>query len=440
MGAISMHKMAGSGYSAGPIALNAPVSRFLPPSRSIMPPVSASGAPSDRPHRLLVWHWGRRGGGPRYTLEMARALAARGDVELHLSYSRQSELAAEMDELARGLGRPGLVIDTYTGVVSAAAATLRLGGLRRRFAAYLAAHRIDTVFCTMGHVWNAAVSPVIRRAGAGYVLILHDARPHPGEESWVLEWLARRDVARAERVVVLSQHVRALAMARFGLPPERLVILPHAAMAFPGLRPAERQAPQGRPWRLVFFGRILAYKGFDLLLDTYARLRAQFGAGVELHVAGYGDTAPFAAQLAALPGVTLDNRWIAEDEIGPILNAADLLLLPYREASQSGVAPGAAMAGLPAVATPVGGLAEQVIDGRTGRIAASVDADALAAAAASLMTDAALYRRCSAGALQFARDTLSWEASAARVMEAATGLIGEKSVACQSAPPATRSR
>lgn len=407
-----------------------------------MPLVSKPVSARPFPHRLLVWHWGRRGGGPRYTLEMARALAARDDVELHLSYSRQSELFGVMEGLARDVGRPGLVVDTYAGVTSAAAATLRLPWLIRRFSAYLIANRIDTVFCPMGHVWNAAVSPTIGRAGAGYLLVLHDARPHPGEENPVLDWLTGWDVARADRVVVLSEHVRTLAMARFGLPADRLVALSHGATAFPGVRPAVRHSPVERPWRLVFFGRILAYKGFDLLLDTYEKLRERFGGDVELHVAGHGDTAPFAARLAALPGVTLDNRWIAEDEIGPILNAADLLLLPYREASQSGVAPGAAMAGLPAVATPVGGLNEQVIDGVTGRVAAAVDAEALAAAVAVLMTDGELYRRCSEGALRFAHDALSWDAAAAGVM-AAAGSIHAGTVRDDSgytAPAATRSR
>lgn len=388
-----------------------------------MPPDFQPPSSATAPHRLLVWHWGRRGGGPRYTLEMARALAARSDVALHLSYSRQSELAVEMADLARAVGGACLPVDTYTGAVSAGLATLRLPWLIARFAAYLRANRIDTVVCTMGHVWNAAVSPAIRRAGAGYVLVLHDAQAHPGEENALIDALTRRDVAQAGHVVVLSEHVRTLAMARYGLPAERVTLLSHGATAFPGMMPVVRRPPAGRPWRLLFFGRILAYKGFDLLLDTYERLRGRFGNRVELHVAGNGDVTPFSARLAALPGITLDNRWIEENEIGPILNRADLLLLPYREASQSGVAPGAAMGGLPVVATPVGGLNEQVIDGRTGRIAAAVDADALAAAAASLIEDGALYRRCSQGALDFARDTLSWDRAAAGLVAAVASMV-----------------
>ncbi len=64
------------------------------------------------PLRLMLWHWGRRGGGPRYTMELARALARRPGLELHLSLSRQSDLFAETDTL----GLPSFHVDTYTGL------------------------------------------------------------------------------------------------------------------------------------------------------------------------------------------------------------------------------------------------------------------------------------------------------------------------------------
>ena len=52
--------------------------------------------------RLMLWHWGRHGGGPRYTLELARALARLPEVEPHLSISRQCEIADDF----RALGLP----------------------------------------------------------------------------------------------------------------------------------------------------------------------------------------------------------------------------------------------------------------------------------------------------------------------------------------------
>ncbi len=369
--------------------------------------------------KILLWHWGRRGGGPRYTLELARALAARGDVETHLSWSRQSEHAAAM----AGLGLPSLTVDTYTGALSAALAVgLRLPPARRRLLDYVAAHKIDVVFCTMNHLWNIAVAPSLRRTGARYVLALHDALPHPGEENRLRSWALRRELAATDGVIVLSAHVRRQLIDLHRYPADKTWVLPHGVFGF-GPAAARRLAP-GRPVRLGFFGRLLPYKGLDILLDAYALLRDRYGPQVELTVAGAGDPGPVAARLAQTPGLRLINRWIGEDEIPRILADVDIVVLPYREASQSGVIPTACGLGLPVAATPVGGLTEQVIDGETGRIAAAVTAEAVADAVAALIDDPAAYARCSQGALDFARDHLSWDAIAQGYLDVAGSLSG----------------
>ena len=64
--------------------------------------------------------------------------------------------------------------------------------------------------------------------------------------------------------------------------------------------------------------------------------------------------------LRALPGVSVENRWVPEDEVGALLAWADGLVLSHREASQSGVAAAAVAAGRWLVATRVGGLEEQL--------------------------------------------------------------------------------
>lgn len=366
--------------------------------------------------RILLWHWGRRGGGPRYTLEVARAMAARGDVAVYLSTSRQAEVAGEF----AALGLPGLPVDTYTGALEAALAMLRLPALRRRFARFLQEERIDTVICTMGHLWNVAVAPVVRAAGARYVLTVHDAVLHPGEENALRSWCLTRELTATDGLVMLTNHVRDRFLAQHAYPRERTWVLPHGVFAF---GPAQaRPAPAGRSFRLLYFGRILPYKGFDLLLDAYALLRQRLGDGVTLTIAGSGDVRPHAALLAGLGGIELHNRWIAEDEIPSFLARADAVVLPYREASQSGVIPAAYGAGLPAVATPVGGLTEQLIDGQTGRLAAALTAEAVAEAVADLAGDPVLYERASAGALRYAHEMLSWDAVAAGLVDIAARL------------------
>src|SRR6185312_4175108 len=73
------------------------------------------------------------------------------------------------------------------------------------------------------------------------------------------------------------------------------------------------------------------------------------------------------------------NHWVPEDELGSLFAWADVLVLPYKEASQSGVAPAAIAAGRFVVSTRVGGLAEQLSGERLATLC-EPDAPSLAAA------------------------------------------------------------
>ncbi len=90
-------------------------------------------------------------------------------------------------------------------------------------------------------------------------------------------------------------------------------------------------------------------------------------------------------------GAHVVNRWISESEISEQFSRYHAVVLSHIEASQSGVAATALGAGLPLIATPVGGLVEQIEVGQTGLIAERVDAQALADAVERLMLNEGLY-------------------------------------------------
>jgi glycosyltransferase involved in cell wall biosynthesis len=80
-----------------------------------------------------------------------------------------------------------------------------------------------------------------------------------------------------------------------------------------------------------------------------------------------------------------------ETEIGPLLARHDAVVAPHLECSQSGIVAAAFGSGLPVVGVPVGGLVDQVAQGRTGVLAEAADAGALAVAICKLAEDAPLY-------------------------------------------------
>jgi glycosyltransferase involved in cell wall biosynthesis len=115
----------------------------------------------------------------------------------------------------------------------------------------------------------------------------------------------------------------------------------------------------------------------------------------------------------------VERRWVPDTEVAALLDQADILVLPYSEASQSGVLVTGLAAGVPAVATPVGGLREQIVSGTTGILAEAVTAQSFADAIATLMSDSELYTRCSAGAIAAAENTYDTGHAAEAILTAA---------------------
>lgn len=353
---------------------------------------------------IFLWYWGRRGGVARYTLELAQALHASGDAAVTVSLSRHNEM---LDEF-RAIGARLHLIDTYTSIPSFLGATLRLPTLRRNLRRQVAAAGAGTtVISTTSHPWAPLLVSALPPS-ARLISVVHDAQTHPGDINPLLGLRLRRELARAQGVVTLSGAVRdQLLSQRHGSAPIR--VIPHGTLRY-GAEAPSRAFPADRPFRFLFFGRIQTYKGVPMLLRAFQELRRRHPA-IELRIAGAGDPGVPPGELTDMPGVTLINRWIGEKEVRGLLADADAVVLPYLEASQSGVAATAFAMDLPCVVTPIGGLREQVRDGHDGVVAASVNADAFASAMARLL-DPAVYARCVDGARETAASRLSWDAIA----------------------------
>ena len=123
---------------------------------------------------------------------------------------------------------------------------------------------------------------------------------------------------------------------------------------------------------MLFFGLVRAYKGLDLLIDAFAdsRLRKY---PVKLLVAGefYDDTKPYLEQIKKhdlQDCVIIENQYIKDDEVKYYFNAADIVVQPYKSATQSGVTQVAYHFEKPMLVTDVGGLGEIIPDGKVGYV------------------------------------------------------------------------
>ncbi|WP_424137200.1 glycosyltransferase family 4 protein [Roseomonas chloroacetimidivorans] len=363
--------------------------------------------------RILLWYWGRRGGGAQFALCLARGLAGRPGVMLGLSLACRNNLLPEM----RAIGAPLDEVETFGGPAGALLGLARLPALRRRLVEQARVMKADAVVSAMTHVWTPLVADALPRAGIPFVSMIHDALPHPGDPALAWDWRLRRELNAACGAVAFSDEVgRAVAARRPGLPLLRLPLGAH----IPAGRRSSGTAQPGPLADFLFFGRIRAYKGLDLLRDAFAALRARHPS-VTLRVVGEGDLEACAPGLTALPGVVVESRWVPDDEMPSLVASARAVVLPYREASQSGVLPIALALGVPVVATPVGGLSGQLEHGVTGLLARDASAPALAEAM-GVMLDPDRRAALSAGARAAGTRLTDWDAQAASLVEWLRGL------------------
>jgi len=126
---------------------------------------------------------------------------------------------------------------------------------------------------------------------------------------------------------------------------------------------------------LLFFGIIRDYKGLDLLIDAWKLLKEKgLTEGKKVIVAGeyYNNKEKYTDQITALglqDDILVHDHFIRDDEVKYYFSAADVVVQPYKDATQSGVTQISYQFSVPMIVTNVGGLAEIVPDGKSGFVA-----------------------------------------------------------------------
>jgi glycosyltransferase involved in cell wall biosynthesis len=322
--------------------------------------------------KVLVWQWGRRGGGPRYAIELAASLDRVPGVQALLSLPEQ----AEMFDAARC----ALPISTYDGMAGFAWKLATFPFRVPALAARLRHLAPDFAICAMPGTLDLWMAAALAREGIPFAVVVHDADAHPGDGFPMQMVLQRQLLARADSLVALSAHVGDRLRQQGSVGTRPLILTSHPPRRF-GPPPPPPLAHGGK-LRLLSFGRLLPYKGLDLLADALARLGPR--PDMEVRIVGQGPESPELDRLRALPGISVENRWVPEDEIGALVAWSDAMVLSHREASQSGAAAAAVSAGRYVVATSVGGIAEQ-LRAEPGAILVDPTAEAIAAGLARLL-------------------------------------------------------
>ena len=250
-----------------------------------------------------------------------------------------------------------------------------------------------------GNLWSLALQTLLRPIPI--VTTVHDVEFHPGDHASqrVPRSLINLLISRSDAIVVHGESLRRLiatTLPRYNGP---IFTFPHIPLVqYKRTADALGYARRAGSRKVLFFGRIYDYKGLDYLLEAAPRIRSAV-PDVEIVVAGSGDITKYEARLRTMDYVEVRNRFIPFEETARLFAEADLLVLPYIEASQSGVLMTAMAFGLPVVATDVGEMSATITETGCGLLVPPRDANALAQAVASVLGNSALKDKLSTATL-----------------------------------------
>jgi glycosyltransferase involved in cell wall biosynthesis len=132
---------------------------------------------------------------------------------------------------------------------------------------------------------------------------------------------------------------------------------------------------------ILFFGFIRDYKGLDLLIDAMSKLNDEYVLVIAGEVYGSFDKYTEQIEKSGLKDkICLHVRYISDDEVPLFFSSADVCVLPYKSATQSGITSIAYHFDLPLIATDTGGLKESIDHNKSGLIVDSPDSNLIATA------------------------------------------------------------
>lgn len=257
---------------------------------------------------------------------------------------------------------------------------------------------------------------LVRRRGARVVLTVHDLLPHDTADRY--RDLFQRLYAQADRLICHSESIAARMGKEFGVPAEKIAVIPHGPFFYDlpneaGGGAASRYGIKPNQQLVLWQGILFPYKGLDLLLDAWAGVEAQ-AADATLLVVGTGSEEMLQGvreqvNRLALRRVVLDLRFLSAEELTSLYRAAALVVYPYRAISTSGALATGVALGKAVVASDLSVFRELLTDGVDALLVPPGDTAALSMALLRLLQDPELRGRLEAEMRSKNFGALSWQ-------------------------------
>ncbi len=243
----------------------------------------------------------------------------------------------------------------------------------------------------------------------------HDPSFHIGDAFIVrLNQYSAKLLARyaADAIIVHGNNQKNILLEK-GVHPQKIHCMPHGDFSYYAKWIDEITEEKNT---VLFFGQIMEYKGLNYLIDSVPKVASSV-PDVKIIIVGEGDIAKYAGSIKDNDRFEIHNRYIRDEEVAYFFQRASIVVLPYTDASQSGVIPVAYAFKKPVVVTNVGSLAEQVEDNITGFVVPPGNADELSKAMIKLLKDDILREKFGLAAYNKMKLELSWDRIAAHTLQ-----------------------
>lgn len=363
--------------------------------------------------KILINYIGINGSGPVFSLGMAKGLAENG-CEIYAIIPKTIE---NLDDwLNAGFIKDIAIIDLYSSKVDY---LKHYFSYNRRAAETVKKKFGNIVFDKSIKTFPHPMLDIVERGLSikEKFIICHDPVPHKGEPL-LARYRNYRYICNAEKVIVLSKKYIDFINQKYGFSTKDIVYMPHGTMELYREKniPAKLIEHKTGFVDFVFFGRVEDYKGIDILGKAYKELKKEI-SNISLTVAGKGDFSKYSDIYESLEDLTLLNRYIDDSEVGNLFDSEQVVaVVPYVEASQSGVIPIALEYGRAIIATDTGGLKEQLFEGEVGTFAKPGDVESLRQAMYKLAKEPEHKKMQEQISKQYS-DRLSWKGVTANLLK-----------------------
>lgn len=354
--------------------------------------------------KMVLFYLGRKGAGPEYAFEMAKALSNKTKILCIISTwvsNKQSWLSWAKNNISVEIKE----VKTYESIGEFFLRSFN-------FFIYLDIiqtinrFKPDMIYSPMGTFWEKFIIPYCKCKCT--IRTLHDVILHEGENSYMRKMVSRFFSYKSYKYVILSSIFKRT-LEKQGISEDRIIVMPHAV--FKGYGSVNLQVDYTQYNRFLFFGRIIKYKGLEVLLRSMQIIIKKY-SNVQLVIAGDGDITSYKGLMDKYKeNLDLHIGWINDNQVNKFFKNIDFVVLPYTHASQSGVIPLAYAFGKPVIATRIGGIPEQVEDGKTGILVSPNDEMELGNIICDLLSNSEMLIKMKMECYNYASNN-TWDSSA----------------------------